>query len=100
MSGARSEQSVSRYSDHSGAKLFAPFQLGPIGLANRIVMAPMSRSRADADDAPPELTVQYYVQRASAGLIVTEAAPTSLQGRSTPHMPGIFSELQVAGWKK
>jgi N-ethylmaleimide reductase len=82
------------------AMLFAPFQLGPISLANRIVMAPMSRNRADADDAPHALTTQYYEQRASAGLIVTEAAPISLQGRSTPNMPGVYSDRQVAGWKK
>jgi N-ethylmaleimide reductase len=91
---------VSQNGNLSQAKLFAPFQLGPIGLANRIVMAPMSRNRADADNAPHALTAQYYEQRASAGLIVTEAVPVSLQGRSTPNMPGVCSERQVAGWRK
>jgi N-ethylmaleimide reductase len=91
---------VSGHGDYSAAELFAPFQLGPLWLANRIVMAPMSRSRADAEDAPDALTTQYYEQRASAGLIVTEAAPISLQGRSTPNMPGVYSARQVAGWTK
>jgi N-ethylmaleimide reductase len=94
------EHAVTITGDPSRSKLFAPFELGPIQLANRIVMAPMSRNRANADGVPRELTSLYYAQRASAGLIVTEAAPVSLQGSSTPNMPGIFSEPQVAGWRQ
>jgi N-ethylmaleimide reductase len=93
------EHRVSRDNDLDSAVLFAPFRLGPIELSNRIVMAPMSRSRADPDGAPHGLTARYYRQRASAGLIVTEAAPISPQGRTTPDMPGIYGERQVAGWK-
>lgn len=81
-------------------RLFAPFELGPITLANRIVMAPMSRNRADADEAAHALTAEYYEQRATAGLIVTEASPISPLGRSTPNMPGISTDRQVAGWQK
>jgi N-ethylmaleimide reductase len=93
------EHRVSRDNDPASAVLFAMFRLGPIELSNRIVMAPMSRNRADPDGAPHGLTARYYQQRASAGLIVTEAAPVSPQGRTTPDMPGIYGERQMAGWK-
>lgn len=78
--------------------LFAPVEVGPLRLANRIVMAPMSRNRADAE-AAHALTATYYAQRASAGLIVTEASPVSPQGRANRGAPGIWSEAQVAGWR-
>jgi N-ethylmaleimide reductase len=81
------------------SKLFAPFELGPQQLANRVVMAPMSRNRADAAEAAHALTATYYAQRASAGLIVTEASPISPQGRSSRQAPGIHSEAQIAGWR-
>jgi N-ethylmaleimide reductase len=79
--------------------LFAPVELGPLRLANRIVMAPMSRNRGDAAEAAHALTATYYAQRASAGLIVTEASPVSPQGRANRGAPGIWSDAQVAGWR-
>ncbi len=81
------------------SKLFEAVQLGPIRLANRMVMAPMSRNRADAAEAAHALTAKYYEQRSSAGLLVTEASPISPQGRSNRNAPGIWSEAQVAGWR-
>jgi N-ethylmaleimide reductase len=80
--------------------LFEPVKVGPLTLPNRIVMAPMTRSRAGAGFVPTDLTVKYYVQRASAGLIVTEATQISPQGIGYVHTPGIYSKEQVAGWKK
>jgi N-ethylmaleimide reductase len=82
-----------------GADLFASFRLGPLTLPNRIVMAPMSRNRADADEAAHALTATYYAQRASAGLIVTEASPVSPGGRTVAGAPGIHTERQVEGWR-
>ena len=79
--------------------LFAPYRLGPIDLANRIVMAPMSRNRADAEDAAHALTATYYAQRAGAGLIVTEASPISSAARTSPRAPGIFAARQIDGWR-
>jgi N-ethylmaleimide reductase len=79
--------------------LFAPVEVGSLRLSNRIVMAPMSRNRADAGEAAHGLTATYYAQRATAGLIVTEASPVSQQGRANRGAPGIWSEAQVAGWR-
>ena len=79
--------------------LFAPFQLGPLLLPNRIVMAPMTRNRAGAGNVPTALNAEYYVQRASAGLIVTEATQVSPQGVGYPGTPGIHSDAQVEGWR-
>jgi N-ethylmaleimide reductase len=80
--------------------IFEPITLGPIRLRNRIVMAPMTRNRADTRDAPWSLNVEYYAQRASAGLIVTEASQISPQGKGYPGTPGIYSEQQIAGWRR
>ena len=80
--------------------LFDPVKVGPYTLSNRVVMAPMTRSRAGAGFVPTDLTVKYYAQRASAGLIVTEATQISSQGIGYVHTPGIHSKEQVAGWKK
>lgn len=80
------------------ADLFAPYRLGALALPNRMVMAPMSRNRADADDAAHALTATYYAQRASAGLIVTEAAPVSPGGRTVAGAPGIYTARQIEGW--
>jgi N-ethylmaleimide reductase len=80
--------------------LFQPLRLGDIELKNRIVMAPMTRNRADADEAPHGLNVRYYAQRASAGLILSEATQITPQGRSYPGTPGIHSAAQVAGWRQ
>lgn len=79
---------------------FQPYQLGRITLANRIVMAPMTRSRAYGPGASPtELMATYYAQRASAGLIVTEGIQPSLVGQGYPDTPGLHSAEQVAGWR-
>lgn len=78
--------------------LFTPFELGALRLPNRAVMAPMTRNRAGAGDAPTPLNAAYYAQRASAGLIITEATQISPQGLGYPHTPGIHSAEQVAGW--
>jgi N-ethylmaleimide reductase len=79
--------------------LFDPVKVGPYTLPNRIVMAPMTRSRAGAGFVPTDLAVKYYTQRAAAGLIVTEATQVSPQGIGYVHTPGIYSKEQVAGWK-
>lgn len=80
--------------------LFSPFRLGSLELPNRIVMAPMTRNRAGPDNVPGPLAPTYYAQRASAGLIVTEATQVSPQGVGYPGTPGIHSDAQVAGWKR
>ena len=79
--------------------LFSPFRLGPLTLPNRIVMAPMTRNRAGASNAPTALNATYYGQRASAGLIIAEASQVSPQGIGYPGTPGIHSAEQIAGWK-
>lgn len=79
--------------------LFEPVQLGPYRLANRIVMAPLTRSRADDAGVPGELQATYYSQRASAGLIVSEATNISAQGKGYILTPGIWTKEQVEGWK-
>ncbi|MEO9529782.1 alkene reductase [Roseibium sp.] len=85
----------------SEVKLFTPFTAGAIALSNRVVMAPLTRNRArPEDDAPHDLTVEYYEQRAGAGLIITEASQISPQGKGYAWTPGIYSYAQVAGWKK
>jgi len=79
--------------------LFSPFQLGPLSLPNRTVMAPMRRHRAGPGNVPGPLNATYYAQRASAGLIVSEATQVSPQGLGYPGTPGIHSAEQVAGWR-
>src|SRR3981189_802510 len=81
-------------------KLFEPLKLGPITLPNRLVMAPLTRNRAVAGMVPNPLAVEYYGQRASAGLLVTEASQVSQQGQGYQDTPGIYSKEQVAGWRK
>jgi N-ethylmaleimide reductase len=78
--------------------LFSKTQLGPLTLQNRIVMAPLTRSRA-IDNVPNELMAQYYAQRASVGLIVSEGTSPSPNGLGYARIPGIFSAAQTAGWK-
>ena len=80
--------------------LFSPYRMYALTLPNRIVMAPMTRSRAVENDVPGPMTVTYYEQRASAGLIITEGSQVSPQGVGYMHTPGIYSAAQVAGWKK
>jgi N-ethylmaleimide reductase len=79
--------------------LFTPIQLGPYTLPNRIVMAPLTRNRAGARNVPGRLNALYYAQRASAGLIISEASQVSPQGLGYPGTPGIYSPEQVEGWK-
>ena len=82
------------------AKLFQPIDLGPVRLSNRVVMAPLTRSRATDDGDLRDMHVEYYRQRAGAGLIITEATNISPEGRGYAWTPGIFSERQVADWKR
>ena len=80
--------------------LFKPLQLGEIELANRIVMAPMTRNRADAEGVPGALMVEHYAARAEAGLIVAEGAWPCAEGQGYCRQPGIATDAQVAGWRK
>ena len=80
--------------------LFDPYQLGPLTLKNRIVMAPLTRSRAGEGEAPRELNVEYYQQRASAGLIISEATQISQRGQGYLWTPGIFTPQQIDGWRE
>src|SRR5512135_898222 len=79
--------------------LFSKATLGPLTLQNRLVMAPMTRNRATGN-IPNELMAEYYAQRSSAGLIVTEGTSPSPNGLGYPRIPGIYSPEQVAGWKR
>lgn len=79
--------------------LFQPYHLGKLVLKNRIVMAPLTRSRASTGDVPTIMNAQYYAQRASAGLIVSEATNISQQGKGYAFTPGIYTPEQVTGWK-
>ena len=81
--------------------LFTPIRLGGLELPNRIVMAPLTRNRAgQPGNVPQSINVTYYAQRASAGLIITEASPISDMAHGYPGTPGIHSPAQVAGWKR
>jgi N-ethylmaleimide reductase len=82
------------------SQLFTPVHIGRHIAPNRLVMAPMTRSRADADGVPSDMTVTYYAQRASAGLIITEGVFPSAMGKGYVNTPGIETEAQVAAWKK
>ncbi len=86
-------------SDVSHTDLFEPVQMGSLKLRNRIAMAPLTRSRSSDEGVPGALVAQYYAQRASAGLIVSEATNISPQGRGYVYTPGIFNAEQVAGWR-
>lgn len=79
--------------------LFSSFQLGALTLPNRVVMAPMTRSRADADHAPNALMAAYYAQRAGAGLIITEGTGPTANGTAYPRIPGLWNDAQIAGWR-
>ncbi len=80
--------------------LFSPIDLGPLTLPNRIFMAPLTRCRASEGHVPNDLNVEYYAQRASAGLIISEATSVSPRGYGYPNTPGIHTDPQVAGWRK
>ena len=79
--------------------LFEPLQLGATKLPNRIFMAPLTRARAGREAVPNELMARYYAQRASAGLIISEATGISREGLGWPNAPGLWNEAQVDGWK-
>ncbi|MGE0784471.1 MAG: alkene reductase [Sandaracinaceae bacterium] len=83
----------------SSDTLFSRYELGRISLANRIVMSPMTRSRA-IGNVPNDLMATYYAQRAEAGLIITEGTSPSPDGLGYPRIPGLFNREQVAGWRK
>ena len=81
--------------------LFTPVSIGAINLPNRVVMAPMTRSRStQPGDVPNAMMAEYYAQRASAGMIITEATQISPEGKGYSFTPGIHSEAQIAGWKQ
>lgn len=79
--------------------LFEPLTLGTLATPHRVFMAPLTRGRASRDHVPSELMVAYYSQRASAGLIITEATGISQQGMGWPYAPGIWTDAQVEAWK-
>jgi len=81
-------------------RLFDPLQLGDLQLANRIVMAPMTRNRAEPDGTPGALMVEHYAARASAGLIVAEGAWPSAAGQAYCRQPGIVTPAHIAGWRR
>ena len=80
--------------------LFEPYVLGALTLSNRIVMAPLTRNRAGSGFVPGDLAAEYYAQRASAGLIISEATQISQQGQGYQDTPGIYSQAQIDGWRK
>ncbi|WP_233887602.1 alkene reductase [Paraburkholderia flagellata] len=84
----------------SVSSVLNPVTIGNLQLKNRIVMAPMTRSRSDDAGVPPDYAADYYAQRAGAGLIITEATNISAQARGYPRTPGIWTEEQVAAWKR
>jgi 2,4-dienoyl-CoA reductase-like NADH-dependent reductase (Old Yellow Enzyme family) len=79
--------------------LFEPLKLGALELPNRIAMAPLTRARAGREAVPNELMASYYAQRASAGLIISEATGISREGLGWPNAPGLWNDAQVEGWK-
>ena len=79
--------------------LFDPLQLGAVRAPNRILMAPLTRGRADRDAVPTDLMVDYYTQRAGAGLIITEATGISREGLGWPFAPGLWTQAQVDAWR-
>ncbi len=80
--------------------LFQPFKLGDIQLTNRMVMAPLTRNRAEAGNVPGPMTIEYYAQRASLGLIIAEATQVSAQAQGYVSTPGVHTPEQIAGWRQ
>ncbi|MBB3214702.1 N-ethylmaleimide reductase [Herbaspirillum sp. Sphag1AN] len=87
-------------SDFSSNPVLQPVTIGGLQLKNRIVMAPMTRSRSDDFGVPPDYAADYYAQRASAGLIITEATNISAAARGYPRTPGIWNAVQIAAWQR
>lgn len=81
------------------ADLFEPFHLGDLTLANRLVMAPMTRNRADADGLVQPINGAYYAQRASAGLLISESSPVSAAAVGYPFTPGLYTDAQASSWR-
>ena len=82
------------------AEFDTPVSLGELNLKNRVVMAPLTRSRATVDRVPTAMMAQYYAQRASAGLIISEATVISEEANGYTQTPGLFTDAQVEGWKQ
>jgi N-ethylmaleimide reductase len=80
--------------------LFEPARLPGLDLPNRLVMAPLTRNRAEADGTPTALMATYYAQRASAGLIIAEAATPNAVGQTYPNITAVHSPAHVAGWRQ
>ena len=80
--------------------LFTPLQLGPLTLPNRLAMAPLTRNRSTLEGVPQAMNVEYYRQRASAGLLISEATCITAEGVGYPLTPGVWSDAQVAGWQQ
>jgi N-ethylmaleimide reductase len=85
--------------DDGTPSLFTPYRLGPYELRNRVVLAPMTRSRAGEGNTPTPLMAEYYAQRADAGLLITEGSQVAPQGVGYPSTPGIHTDAQVDGWR-
>ena len=81
-------------------QLLSPFQLGSLSIPNRVLFAPLTRVRANADNVPNDLMAEYYVQRASAGLLIAEATMVAADAQAWPHQPGIHSPAHIAGWQR
>ncbi len=81
-------------------QLLSPAQLGTLSIPNRVLFAPLTRVRADAENVPGDLMADYYAQRASAGLLIAEATMVTGDGQAWLHQPGIHSTAHVAGWKR
>ncbi|MEU9161523.1 alkene reductase [Streptomyces sp. NPDC048424] len=84
----------------TASRLFEPARLGGLELPSRLVMAPLTRNRAGADGVPGALMATYYAQRASAALIIAEGTTPNAVGQTYPHIPGIHSPAQIAGWRR
>ncbi len=82
------------------AELNSPLTLGALELKNRVIMAPLTRSRATDDRVPTAMMAEYYAQRASAGLIISEATVISEEANGYLNTPGLFTDAQVEGWKQ
>ena len=80
--------------------LFSPVTLGALELSNRLVMAPLTRSRSGVDGVPGDDVVEYYRQRASMGMIVSEGTYPSFAGQGFVRQPGLVTDAQIAGWKR
>jgi N-ethylmaleimide reductase len=84
----------------AASRLFEPYHLGPFDLSNRFVMAPLTRNRAALGNVPSSLSAKYYAQRASAGLIISEATQVAPEGQGYEATPGIHSPEQIEGWRE